>query len=309
MVMENIVTLRSEHYCAQIDMARGANCISLRNLQHRACILREPDPTDPNPNPFLVGMPILFPANRISGGQFTFEGRIYRLPINEPATGCHLHGELYKTPFVPVQQSCDRVVCVWEGICPGYPHQMRITLDYRLSHRGLALCTQIANLSQENMPVFLGFHTTFRLPFLEQSSPENVQVLADVSHHIQRDMITYLPTGTILPPDTMTQALRQGAFIPYGKDFSRHYQSDGLGRIALYDTKYHLRLVYENDRNYPWRMLYKGPPGDYICLEPMNALINCPNGPFDHHFAPWDVIAPGTSKQYTSRIYLEEDSV
>ena len=71
-----IIRLQAGDYIALINPERGANCISLRNSKYKAVILREPNKSGVLDNPYLYGMPILYPANRISGGSFRFEGRI-----------------------------------------------------------------------------------------------------------------------------------------------------------------------------------------------------------------------------------------
>ena len=98
-----------------IDLAHGANCISLRNSRYDANLLREPPEGGELDNPYLYGMPILFPVNRIENGRFEFEGREYCFPINEPSTGCHLHGELHRMPFELVEESESRVVCCFRA--------------------------------------------------------------------------------------------------------------------------------------------------------------------------------------------------
>ena len=77
----NIFEIKNTKYTAKINLSRGGNCISLYNAEWGAHILREPDYTNLD-NPFLYGMPILFPVNRISGGKFLFEGREYHFPVN-----------------------------------------------------------------------------------------------------------------------------------------------------------------------------------------------------------------------------------
>ena len=69
-----IEIIKSNNYIAQINVSRGANCISLRHEGYGAKILREPEYTRLD-NPYLYGMPILYPNNRISGGRFSFENR------------------------------------------------------------------------------------------------------------------------------------------------------------------------------------------------------------------------------------------
>ena len=68
--MENIVKILFGEYSAKINITRGANCISLKNSKYNASVLREPDYSKPLDNPYLYGMPILFPVNRIEGGEF-----------------------------------------------------------------------------------------------------------------------------------------------------------------------------------------------------------------------------------------------
>ena len=90
--MKRSINLASDDWSAVIDLLHGANCISLRNKKYHAALLREPPENIKLDNPYLYGMPILFPVNRIENGIFEFEGREYVFPINEPSTGCHLHG-------------------------------------------------------------------------------------------------------------------------------------------------------------------------------------------------------------------------
>lgn len=48
--------------------------------------------------------------------------------------------------------------------------------------------TEIFNLSAQNMPNFLGFRTTFNIPFVEGSVVEGITVKADLGDEIERDM-------------------------------------------------------------------------------------------------------------------------
>ena len=98
-----IITIKSGGYEAKINASRGANCISLTYPEKGVSVLREPDYSAPLDNPYLYGMPVLFPQNRISGGKFEFEGRVYDFGINEPNTGCFIHGTLHEKPFEVVE--------------------------------------------------------------------------------------------------------------------------------------------------------------------------------------------------------------
>ena len=107
--MEQIEEIKYKNCSAKINLSRGANCISL--IMDSNKLLREPDYGKGLDNPYLYGMPILFPVNRISGGRFEFEGREYSFPINETETNCHLHGNLHQSQFVAVSKKNNEIIC------------------------------------------------------------------------------------------------------------------------------------------------------------------------------------------------------
>ncbi|MBQ4145019.1 MAG: aldose 1-epimerase [Clostridia bacterium] len=303
----NIKSISGGEYVAKINVSRGGNCISLRNTRHDASLLRELD-TDGEPdNPYLYGMPILFPTNRISGGRFEFEGREYVFDINEPETNCHLHGHIHEKAFEVADEGEDYISCIYksDGKDTGFPHKFRIKMDYSLSKKGLLHKTEIANLSNQNMPIFLGFHTTFRIPFMKNSLPDDIRISAQIGEEIERNMSEYLPTGRMVKND-VTQKFHNGTFKPFEKKISCHANSVEKGLIEIIDNRQKIKLVYENDLKYKFRLFYNGNADEYICLEPMTCMANCQNSSFDREYAGFDYIEPGKTKEYISKIYIEE---
>ena len=80
MKKSEIIELCGGGYTARISLSRGANCISLRHSATGARILREPPDPMRLDNPYLYGMPLLFPVNRISGGRFVLRGGSMSFP-------------------------------------------------------------------------------------------------------------------------------------------------------------------------------------------------------------------------------------
>lgn len=301
------VIIENGCWYAQIDPQHGANCIKLRHKGSGACLLREPPEDGILDNPYLYGMPILFPVNRIEGGEFTFEGRKYVFPINEPATGCHLHGDLHRMPFVAVEKSDTKAVFCYraeKGAYLGFPHAFEIRMTYELTGECFCHTVTVCNRSAENMPLTLGFHTTFNTRLFPKSRTEHVRVFANITEEYERNMaVNYLPTGVMPPFDATSRALADGTYIPFGKGLSRHYR--GQGRMTLTDTDAGLCMVYENDEKYGFRLIF-GDGATYICLEPQTCLANCQNAPFPRAATGFDYIAPECEKTYRSKIYLEE---
>ena len=300
-----LLTLKGGGYTAIINPSRGANCVSLRHGGYGAKILREPDYGKGElDNPYLYGMPVLFPVNRISGGEFEFEGRIYRFPVNEPATGCHLHGELHKTPFEILEECESRAVFAYRSAhYLSFPHDFEIRMEYLLSDNGLTHTVEVTNHSDQNMPCMLGFHTTFNSAF---AGSKNVKVQVELEREYERNMKNYLPTGRFPEPDEVTLGLASGDFCPFGRAVSRHYRAKKGGIMTVTDADHGLRLVYENDEKYAFRLIYNGTGDEYVCLEPQNCAANAPNAPFGRAEGGFDFIAPHSSKKYVSKIYLEE---
>ena len=297
-------------YRAAICLTRGANCVSLRNTRYGASVLREPELSGELPHPFLYGMPILFPVNRISGARFTFEGREYVFPMNEPETGCHLHGMLHIEPFDCIERTENRIVARYRATDEHpyglFPHAFEVTVTYALSEVGLHQSMTVKNCSDTNMPVMIGFHTTFRAAFTDTSRREDIRVYADLSEEYERNMKNYLPTGKKPAFDEVGTALTAGEFIPFGRPTSKHYRAGNSGRMVLYDTGRDLSLVYENDEKYAFRLIYNGNADEFICMEPQNCLVNAANSPIPREEAGFDVLAPNEEKNYRSRIYLAD---
>ena len=155
------------------------------------------------------------------------------------------------------------------------------------------------------MPVFLGFHTTFQTCFASKSLPDNIRVFADITEEFERNMaVNYLPTGVKPPFDSVSEALSKGEYRPFDGKASRHYRGRGL--MTVTDVRQGLRLVYENDEAYGFRLIFNGGDEGYICLEPQTCLANCQNAPFPRSETGFDWVEAGKSKIYRSRIDLEE---
>lgn len=300
------VSIASGGYFAAIDLAHGANCISLRNEKYKAKLLREPVSDVPD-NPFLYGMPILFPANRISGGEFCFEGRRYLFPINESATGCMLHGELHRMAFELVEHRDDLLRASFSSEYLGFPHKFSIEIIYKISEDGLWQRVVVKNMSDENMPCLLGFHTTFNIPFAAEQMAEDIKLFAECDCEIERNS-NYLPTGRIVMGNDFLTRTNLGELPPHEYAFSKHCTACGDGRIELRDEKNHVCLVYENDKKYPFRLFYNGSADEYVCLEPMNCAVDPFNAGYKQGDLPplWRAIPPHGCEEYISKIYLKK---
>ena len=297
-----LVTLKGGGYSAVINLSRGANCVSLRKRGLDAPILREPDYEAGIDNPYLYGMPLLFPVNRIDGGEFSLGGRKYSFGINEEKTGCYLHGVIHEHEFTEVaktESSITAELISAEGeIYEGFPHAFRIRLSYSLSEDGLTVICRVRNDSDTPMPSLIGYHTTFNARL-----DGNIRIRVPIKDGFERSRERYLPTGK-MKKDSVWERLDEGSFSPLSEPISKHYLASE-GNITI--TGDGGSVVYENCEALSYRLIYNGKADEYICLEPQNCLINGVNKSFSLYDKLCDMIPPHEHLEYTSKIYYTEN--
>jgi aldose 1-epimerase len=77
--------------------------------------------------------------NRVVDGRYTFDGADQQLPLTEPDRGHALHGLVAWSDFRVVARSSAAVTLETEVVAQaGYPHPLRVEVEYRLSDDGLA---------------------------------------------------------------------------------------------------------------------------------------------------------------------------
>lgn len=294
----NIRKIENERIYAEILPERGANLIKFVDKELEMDVLRTPSEESDFSTPFFYGTPMLFPPNRISDGQFEFEGRKYIFPVNEQETGCVLHGTLHETPFEVTEYDVSHIKCRYEAVNGdlyyGFPHEFAIEVSYDLTSDSVIQTVEVFNKSQENMPFALAFHTTFNVP------SENARVYINVQKEYLRDK-KYLPTEEVLEDSENIDKFRNGNFMPAKEKISVFFKDGGDRKAVISDGD---RAVnYEVSEEYGYWMVYNGISSDFLCIEPQTWITNCPNLSFDREKSGFKIIKPGESKKYTTKLY------
>ena len=151
----------------------------------------------------------------------------------------------------------------------------------------------------------LGFHTTFNA---ELAGTRETLAQVDFAEEYERNMKNYLPTGRRLMPDAVSRKLKEGRFSPFSQPISRHYRAEDRGGLSLVDPGKRVRMTYEVDPKFGFRLIYNGNADGYICLEPQTCLANAPNAPIAREETGFDWLEPGQTKAYASKIFLTEET-
>ena len=303
------VKLDAYGYIAEFRSDLGGNCYRLYHKECGAELLRTPESEEKLFSEiYLFGNPILFPPNRVRGGEFEFEGRKYTLPINEPKTNSHIHGALYKKPFEIVEKTESSVSFLYKaeaGEYIGFPHAFRILRSYELSENGLTEKVKVFNDSDANMPFMLAFHTTFNIPFVNGAREENCYMKVAVGKEHLRD-VNYLPTLEYVGGREREEMLSSGTY-PISCDALSAFYDNFNPCSEIIDTGSGLKIVYEGSEQYKYRMLWVKKGGNLAVIEPQTCAIDC-----FHLEEPAEkkgllVISPGESEELVTRFSLSKD--
>jgi aldose 1-epimerase len=127
------IPLRHGGYAADIASV-GA---SLRTLTFDGRDLVVPFAED-ELRPLYRGAVLVPWPNRVVDGRYTFDGAAQQLPITEPDRGHALHGLAMWSDYRVVSRSTGAVVLETEVVAQaGYPHPLRVQVEYRLTDDGL----------------------------------------------------------------------------------------------------------------------------------------------------------------------------
>ena len=273
----------------------GGNVISLRHRPSGTKLLREPaDLCELQRFPEQFGLPVLFPPNRIRDGRFTFEGRHCQLPVNETAMNNHLHGLVVNKPWKLTAQTCSSAELSYDFTpsspeYSGFPFAFMLKRELTLTGNGLLDCMTVTNRGNWNMPLGLGYHSTF------PAAPAQIRLSAGGDQFEIGER--YLPTGRHLDWGVIDP--RQW-FDPTGINAGFHMRAETM--IREDGRPFHgAEIRYENgtlryitDEKFGfWYTWNRRGQGDFISLEPVSWMADALNRPEPAETTGVRSLAPG----------------
>jgi aldose 1-epimerase len=319
---ENSIELHAGSYSAIIIPKYGANVIALSNSEYNARLLRTPkDAPSFIQRPHVYGLPLLFPPNRISGGRFEYGGREYVLPVNELDVGNHLHGHLNQCSFEVEDLSAnENQACAVLSFSSksntdfysGIPNDFAVRVKFVLSPSGLKHTVTIINESDFPLPIGLGFHSAFSIPFINGTEVEEYKVLCSVDEHWPMDS-NHNTAGFMKTESKIQNAFRQTGFDPMG-DLPAQWSAKPMtyngkpfhGAVVRNQSKA-IDLVYEvSDAFKFWVFWNQGGSKGFVCMEPQTWMINAPNCGVDAAISNFSPIKSNSQEIYETRIYLRK---
>ncbi|MBQ4298526.1 MAG: aldose 1-epimerase [Clostridia bacterium] len=276
-MLKNTVKLACGPWSAEILPEKGANTVRLAR-DGRDILRPLEDPAQLEENPFLRGTPILLPANRTDGAVFSFDGRRYTLPLNEPELGNNLHGILWSLPFTVLSATKAAASFRLDNTGAYYPFPFRLTVSVRLDEEGYHSAFEVENSGETDMPLTFALHTTF----LQNGS---IRAPLAEAHRFDRRMLP-----VCFGPLDETEKKIVSGFDPRGTALVGYYRSCGhTARIGDF--------LYTVSENFDYWVLFNADGNqDYVCVEPQAGRVNGLN---DGGFLR---LAPGRTERFETSI-------
>jgi aldose 1-epimerase len=261
-------------------------------------------------NPSMCGVPFLAPwANRMDGDAYWANGKRYllnpELGLHRDAHGKPIHGLLRFSPAWTLEAAGSDAHCAYVAsrldfwkhpeMMAQFPFAHSIAMTHRLASGALEVETTLENLSNDPMPVAIGYHPYFQL----HDAPRGQWKahLAARSRAVLDDLL--IPTGELEPalfgdPHPLAAGQLDDVFtdLVRGPDGQAVFWVEGeRQRIEVaYGPKYPVAVVYAPDGH------------DFICFEPMAALTNAFNLAHAGLYRELQSIPPGGRWQESFRI-------
>lgn len=252
------------------------------------------DISDWQATPTNYGFAVLFPPNRIDGGTFKFNGKEYKLPVNEPARGNHLHGIALREKWQSGECTANSLSMFWEfndssDMYADYPFDCLLSVKYTFSESFMEQEFKVKNKSDKIMPCALGFHSAFAVPKqvivngtggrFELLPPRYLMTNREIGWTEGFAPNEWLDPSEIWPFGHMRMDESRSAVLDYG-DFKLEY---------TVDEKFDHWMVWRPEHD-----------TTFLCVEPMNIRIGC----FENTPELLPVLAPAEEIKFVSRIKI-----
>ncbi|MFD7160775.1 aldose 1-epimerase family protein [Kribbella sp. NPDC059898] len=215
----------------------------------------------------------LFPwPNRITDGEYTFDGVTQHLPLSEPARKNAIHGLTRWANWDRVDDGSDESTATVTHRLhgePGYPHQLDLRVDYHLTDR-LQVTASATNIGRTAAPYGYGAH-----PYLTVGRQLDECVLEFEAAERLELSERMTPTGSV-PVEGSAYDFRGGRSIGATVIDNAFTDLPGTWSVTLTDPDTGNRSVLRSDTK--WLQLFTGEPvgRTALAVEPMT----CPPDAF-----------------------------
>jgi aldose 1-epimerase len=205
-------------------------------------------------------------VNRVRNGNYSFKGKNYQLPINEPALGNAIHGLLARKSFNLVKQSSSSITLKHEykGEEPNYPFPFQFQYTYTLTDSGaLEVIFEANNTGNGPLPFACGWHPYFSFPDT---------TVADLEINF-KPISRFLSDSQMIPlKEENLNGKQQFKFSTDKIDHVFRLEPMEIHRTEFIDTKHQKKLILEQSSIlFPFLVVFQPEGFSSVAIEPMTA--------------------------------------
>jgi aldose 1-epimerase len=267
--------------------------------------------------PTRSGIPVLFPfPNRIRAGRFTWAGKDYQLPLNDPTQKNAIHGFACRRPWRVLGSGAgaDSAWVTGAFRCsaddpasrPLWPADHELRLTYRLGRGTLRIEAEVSNPDGVPLPFGLGYHPYFRLPFAGEGNRDDCTIHVPAGEYWE--LAENLPTGQRRAVNVARDLNRPRRFGDLGLDDvltglpAQAPGPDGLIERAALQGAPGAPLRVFCSPAFRELVVFTPPHREAFCVEPYTCATDAINVQARGVEAGWLVLAPAAT--WTSVVEL-----
>ncbi len=290
----DLVHLENSYWAVTVWPQWGATIGQLIHVPSQQSLIRGPLTSQKlDLEPYLFGMPLLFPAGRIANGQLSYGDEHWQWPRNDTAGPNHLHGFLWNQPFdIQIRSSTHCVLSPSPdtlSVLTHYMHQpLMVRVEYALAQQFFMMRASFTNFGRRVVPFGFGYHLNICLKTPWQLS---------------------LPPGRpwIMGPDLMPVRLAMAGELAHAEFLTSRWNPRDLVCDVCYTVhtpQHHVVELEDAERHQkiwlhafsPFRhwVLYRPhETADFISVEPYTWVHNAPHLAYPAKFTGWRLLEPG----------------
>lgn len=266
---------------------------------------------------YKCGIPILSPPNRVKNGSFTFRGRTYRLPLNEPPHH-HLHGEIGAKRWdivdtgaaddIGAYVTCRFRYASYPEIMTYFSHPLSFVVTYRLSEGRLEMEGTVSNESADDeAPFAFGLHPYFALPYAT-GEPIVLSVPAAAEWPVTEEaFVTGEPRVTAFSRNVSMGGVRIDDYPRLGCSLVELSETDRTCRLTMPDSGY--TIAYRVGTPFRFAVLFRPDWSSAFSIEPYTCVTDAFNAPYASLSTGARGIGPNEEISFATSIWIEEISV
>jgi aldose 1-epimerase len=230
-----------------------------------------------NQHPYFSRSAKLFPfPNRLKCGRYQYAQREFTLPANFSWSEHAVHGLLYNQAFELIDTVAGETFAQiqlrfqTQSLHSGFPFSFQLDVVYRVDNTGQLSChTQITNQGLHSFPYGDAWHPYFSLGTALSRCTLTMANALELEHYDD------LPTGNTNPNHPLNQTISlQDAKLNHCYQFATENEQ----QIEFCRVDHIAKIIYQQDRHYPYVQLYTPQSEASVAIEPMT----CPADAFNN---------------------------